>query len=64
MRRGKKFGGVFAALDRNFDTQDCWVFGLGLLSGILKSTTFRKLDLFPQVRRVGDTYSVESVRKI
>jgi hypothetical protein len=29
------------------NTQDYWVFGLCPSSGILKNTTFRKLDLFP-----------------
>jgi hypothetical protein len=41
-----------------------WVFGLCPSSGILKNTTFRKLDLFPSSSEgVGDTCSVESVRK-
>jgi hypothetical protein len=29
------------------NTQNYWVFGLCPSSGILKNTTFRKLDLFP-----------------
>jgi hypothetical protein len=29
-----------------YDTCDCWVLGLYPSSGILKNTTFRKLDLF------------------
>jgi hypothetical protein len=33
-------------------------------SGILKNTTFWKLDLFPSIYEgVGDTYSVGSIRK-
>jgi hypothetical protein len=33
-------------------------------SGILRNTTFRKLDMFPSSGEgVGDTYSVRSVRK-
>jgi hypothetical protein len=28
-------------------THNYWVFGLFLSSGILRNTTFRKLDLFP-----------------
>jgi hypothetical protein len=43
---------------------DYWVFGLCISSGILKSTTLRELDLFPSSgERVGDTCSIESVRK-
>jgi hypothetical protein len=30
-----------------YGTLNYWVFGLRPLSGILKNTTFRKLDLFP-----------------
>jgi hypothetical protein len=30
-----------------YNSQDYWVFGLHLLSVILKSTVFQKLDLFP-----------------
>jgi hypothetical protein len=29
-----------------YNTRDCWVFGPSPSSGILKNTTFRKLDLF------------------
>lgn len=46
------------------NSQDCWVFGLCLSSGILKNTMFWKLDLFlPLGERVGDTYSVGSIDK-
>jgi hypothetical protein len=37
MSRGNKFSGLFVALSRNFDTQDCWLFGLLPSSGILKN---------------------------
>jgi hypothetical protein len=42
--------------------QDHWVFRLCPFSGILKNTTFTKLDLFPSPgERVGDTYFVGSL---
>jgi hypothetical protein len=47
-----------------YNTQDCWVFGLGPTVGVLKNLMFRKLDLFPSSGEgVGDTYSVGSVKK-
>jgi hypothetical protein len=47
-----------------YETRDYWVVGLCPLSGILKNTTFRKLDLFPSsIEGVGESYSVGSVRK-
>jgi hypothetical protein len=41
-------------------TQNYWVFGLFLSSGILENMTFRKLDMFPSSGEGGgeDTYSV------
>jgi hypothetical protein len=48
--------------DDMHNTRDYWVFGLSPLSGILKYTTFRQLNLFPSSGvGVGDTYSVGSV---
>jgi hypothetical protein len=47
-----------------YNTRGYWVFGLCSLSGILKITAFRKLDLFPSSGEgVGHTYSVGSPRK-
>jgi hypothetical protein len=45
-------------------THNYWVFGFFPSSGILKNTTFRKLDLFPSSGEGGgeDTYSVWSLR--
>jgi hypothetical protein len=37
-----------------YNTQNYWVFGLFLLSGILENTTFRKLDLFPSSGEGGE----------
>jgi hypothetical protein len=45
------------------NARDYWIFGLCATSGILKNTTFRKLDLFPSSDKMGDIYSVGSVRK-
>jgi hypothetical protein len=48
-----------------YNTQDSWVFGLHPSSDILKNTTFQKLDLFVCTsERMGDLYSVGSIRKI
>jgi hypothetical protein len=48
-----------------YDTRDYWAFGIRSSSGILRNTTFRKLDLFPcSGEGVGDTYSVGSVREL
>jgi hypothetical protein len=48
-----------------FFTQNDWVFGLFLSSGILENTTFWKLDLFPSSGERGgeDTYSVGPLTK-
>jgi hypothetical protein len=57
----KKLDYVFQTVDTILDY---WVFGLCPSFGILKNTTFQKLDLFPSsAEEVGDTYSVGSVRK-
>jgi hypothetical protein len=40
-----------------------WIFGLRPSSGILETTAFPKLDLFPSSGEGGDIYSVESLRK-
>jgi hypothetical protein len=46
-----------------YNTRDYWVFGLHPSCGILKNTTFRKLNLFPSlVYGVADPCSVDSVR--
>jgi hypothetical protein len=46
------------------DTRNYWDFGFCPSSGILKNTSFRKLDLFPSSgEEVEDTYYVRSVRK-
>jgi hypothetical protein len=51
------------ALTMVYNTRDYWAFGLCPPSGILKNTTFRKLDLFPSSSEgVGDTCSVRYVR--
>jgi hypothetical protein len=42
-----------------YNTQNYWVSGLCPSFGIIKNTTFRKLDLFPSSDEgVGDAYSV------
>jgi hypothetical protein len=38
-----------------YNTRDSWVFGLCPSSGILKNTTFRKLDLFPSAGKGWET---------
>jgi hypothetical protein len=44
--------------------RDYWVFGHCPSSGILKNTTFRKLDVFPSSGEgLGSTYLFESVKK-
>jgi hypothetical protein len=48
------------------DTQNCWIFGLFLSSGILNKlerAKFRRLDLFPSSGEGGDTYSVGFLRE-
>jgi hypothetical protein len=49
-----------------YNTQNYWVLGLFLSSGILENTTFRKLDLCPSSGEdeVEDTYSVGPLRKL
>lgn len=55
----------FHVVIRQLGTRDYWVFGLCTLSGILRSTIFWKLDLFPTSgESVGGTYSFWSIRKI
>jgi hypothetical protein len=47
-----------------YGTQDLLVLGLCPLSGVLKSTAFRKLDLFPSSGEgMGGTSSFGSLRK-
>jgi hypothetical protein len=48
-----------------YNTQNYWVFGLYLSSGILENTTFRKQEKFPSTGEGWgeDTYSVGPPRK-
>jgi hypothetical protein len=58
----RKFGHV-SRMRKTGNTRRLLVFGLCPSSGILKNTTFRKLDLFPcSGEEVRYTYSVGSVR--